>query len=113
MDEIKLDSKDFEILAALRENAKQSVFQLSKKTKSPPTTIHNRIRKLKENKVIKGYTISIDREKTGQKICALVFVYLDITHLGEESKKGGLLKSLQSIQKLRQSLKQLEILMIL
>ncbi len=94
MSEIKLDSKDFEILAALKENAKQSVLQLSKKTKIPPTTIHNRMKKLKKNKVITGYTIRINREKMGLDVCALIFVYVDNTQLEPESKKGGLAEKL-------------------
>jgi Lrp/AsnC family transcriptional regulator for asnA, asnC and gidA len=74
MDGLKLDDRDFEILEALRENAKLSVFQLSKKTGIPPTTIHNRIKKLRQNGVITNYTIKFDREKLGQGFCALIFI---------------------------------------
>ena len=94
MDKLKLDDKDFEILTALRENAKQSVFQLARKTRIPPTTIHNRMKKLKENGVIEGYTVRLNREKLGQAVCALVFVYLDNNHLESVSKKGGLAERL-------------------
>ena len=63
MDKIKLDETDFAILDALQENARQSIFQIAKKIIVPPTTIHNRIKKLRENGVISRYTIDIDREK--------------------------------------------------
>jgi len=46
MESENLDAKDIEILNALKDDAKQSVFRLSKKTRIPPTTIHNRIVKL-------------------------------------------------------------------
>lgn len=96
MREIKLDEKDFEILAALRENARLSVLQLAHKTKIPPTTIHNRIRKLKENKVIANYTVKLDREKMGQGFCALLFIYVDNSQLPTEFRKGGLAQKLFS-----------------
>lgn len=94
MNEIKLDDKDFVLLDELRKNAKQSVFQLAKKTAIPPTTIHNRLKKLRENKIIKGYTVLIDREKIGQNLCALIFIYLDNNLLEPASKEGGLAKQL-------------------
>lgn len=90
MAEYKLDEKDFAILDLLQQNARQSVFQIAKKTGIPPTTIHNRIRKLKHNGVIERYSIHISREKTGQNVCALVFVYLNNDLLESSSKKGGL-----------------------
>lgn len=94
MAQFELDEKDFAILDVLKENARQSVFQLAKKTAIPPTTIHNRVRKLKENGIIEGYSIRINREKTGQAVCALVFVYLDNNALEPSSKKGGLARKL-------------------
>lgn len=92
----ELDEKDLAILDALQKNAKQSVFQLAKKTAIPPTTIHNRLKKLKENKIIKKYTIEIDREKIGQHVCALIFVYLNNSELDIGSKKGGLAKKIRN-----------------
>ncbi|MFH1470257.1 MAG: Lrp/AsnC family transcriptional regulator [Candidatus Micrarchaeota archaeon] len=94
MKELKIDEKDFEILGALMANAKLSVIQLSKKTGFPPTTIHNRIRKLKQNKVITNYTIKLDREKVGRGFCALVFIYLNNSELPPEFKKGGLARKI-------------------
>ncbi|GEM_PF-627569 len=94
MAKFEIDERDFAILDALKENAKQSVFQLAKKTAIPPTTIHNRMRKLKENGVIEGYSIRINHEKLGQAVCALVSVYLNNDALEPSSKKGGLAKKL-------------------
>jgi DNA-binding Lrp family transcriptional regulator len=90
MAEVKLDSKDFAILDELQKNAKRSVFQLAKKLNIPPTTIHNRIRKLKKNGVIQSYIVRVDREKMGQDICALIFVSLNNNELEPSSKKSGL-----------------------
>ena len=95
MVEAKLDEKDFAILDALRKNAKRSVFQLAKKTGIPPTTVHNRINKLRKEEVIKNYTIEIDREKIGHKVCALVSIFLNNSELESSSKKGGLARQLR------------------
>ncbi len=94
MDELKLDSKDFAILDALQENAKRSVFQLAKKINIPPTTIHNRMKKLKSLGVITGYVARIDRVKIGQAVCALVSVSLNNNELETSSKKGGLARQI-------------------
>ena len=90
IEKIKLDEKDLDILYELQQNAKRSVFQLAKIINIPPTTIHNRIRKLKENGVIEAYVARINREKIGQIVCALVFVSLNNNELESSSKKGGL-----------------------
>ncbi|VVC71642.1 putative HTH-type transcriptional regulator [uncultured archaeon] len=88
------DEKDAAILGALRENARQSVIQLTRKTRIPPTTIHHRLAKMKKAGVITQYTIRVDRKKLGLKICALIFVTVDNARLEPESKKGGLAKRL-------------------
>lgn len=94
MDKIKLDDTDFAILDALQKNARQSIFQIARKIIVPPTTVHNRIKKLRNNGVISGYTVNINREKIGQTICALVLVYLNNNELEAKSKKGGLARML-------------------
>ncbi|HIH20840.1 TPA: Lrp/AsnC family transcriptional regulator [Candidatus Micrarchaeota archaeon] len=94
MAELKLDDKDFDILAALRENSRQSVIQLARKTRIPPTTIHNRVKKLRESGVIEGYGIRLNKEKMGFSTCALVSVFLDNNLLETSSKKGGLAERL-------------------
>ncbi|MDO8554630.1 MAG: Lrp/AsnC family transcriptional regulator [Candidatus Micrarchaeota archaeon] len=94
MGKSRLDDTDFAILDALQGNARQSIFQIAKKIAIPPTTIHNRIKKLRGNGIITGYTININREKIGQNVCALVLVYLNNNELEPRSKKGGLARLL-------------------
>lgn len=81
-----IDEKDELVLDALRENAELSTYKLSKKTGIPQTTVLNRIRKLKEERIIKRYTIDVDHKKLGNNIKALIFVKVnkDI-----EKKKHG------------------------
>lgn len=88
------DEKDLALLAALRENAKQSVFQLARKTRIPPTTIHNRLKKLRSRGVIQKYTVRLDRKKMGLNVCGLVFLFVENTQLEPSSRKGGLARGL-------------------
>lgn len=60
-----LDDKDYIVLSALQENAKLSTQQISRKTRIPITTVHNRIKKLEASGIIKGYTTVIDDKRLG------------------------------------------------
>ena len=70
-----LDDKDHIILNVLREHAKWSTQQISKKTRIPITTVHNRIRKLESSGIIKGYTTILDDKLTGD-INSFVMIYV-------------------------------------
>ena len=58
-----IDKKDAMVLKFLKDDAKLSIKDISKKTLLPITTIHNRIKKLKKEKVIKRFTIDLDYDK--------------------------------------------------
>ena len=55
--EVKVDEKDRKILEVLKEHADYATRQIAKKTGLPITTVHNRIQKLKKEKVIKRFTV--------------------------------------------------------
>jgi len=84
-----LDEKDKKILILLKENSSLTVNQISKKTKVPITTVHNRIKKLKETGIIKNYTINLDYEKIGKPIKSYVLITVnqDKTHPQEKIAK--------------------------
>src|SRR3989338_399779 len=62
---VNLDEKDYAILDALRHKGRASSQQISKKTKLPISTVHNRIRKMQDSGIIRGYTVIVDEKKTG------------------------------------------------
>ncbi len=72
--ELKLDSKDFTLIEELQKNAKLSEQKLARKTSIPMTTVHNRLKKLREIGVIRNYTISLDYAKLGRPLVAYVLV---------------------------------------
>lgn len=81
-----LDKKDSAIIETLKENAKLSTQQIAKKTRIPITTVHNRIKKLEREGVIKGYTVVLDNKKIGKPIAAYILVMVDYKLLKELKK---------------------------
>lgn len=69
-----LDEKDFMLIEELSKNSKLSEQKLARKTSIPMTTVHNRLRKLRELGVIKEYTIRLDYVKLGRPLVAYVLV---------------------------------------
>ena len=74
---MKIDGTDLRILELLKSDGKLSVREISKKIRKPITTVHNRIRKLQEENVIKNYTIITDNKKLGKLISAYILVNMD------------------------------------
>ena len=80
-----IDEKDRKILEILKENSNLSTHKISKKTLIPVTTVNNRIKKLREQGIIKRYTIEVDRKKLGYNISAYVFVGVSLKELKENN----------------------------
>lgn len=94
-----MDEKDKEILSLLSSNAKLTVNQLSKKTNIPATTIHNRIKRLEQAGVIRGYSVIVDQTKTGKPISA--FVLITITYDHSQTRKffqQGVVKKIRGME---------------
>ncbi|PIU21718.1 MAG: AsnC family transcriptional regulator [Candidatus Diapherotrites archaeon CG08_land_8_20_14_0_20_34_12] len=69
-----MDEKDRLILDVLKENSSLSHREIAKKTHIPLTTVHNRIKKMQKEKLIKKYTIQLDSEKLGLGLAAYIMV---------------------------------------
>lgn len=80
-----LDKKDLDILNCLTENAKLTSQQISKKTLIPVTTIHNRIKKMEKEGIIRGYTTLLDHKKLGNDI--LAFILITVRYFTSEGKR--------------------------
>jgi DNA-binding Lrp family transcriptional regulator len=72
-----MDDKDSKIIELLEQNADLTTSQIGKKLNIPITTVHNRIKKLKETGVIKKFTIKLDYKKLGRPMCAYVLIATD------------------------------------
>ena len=71
---IDVDSKDLMLIEELKRNSKLSEAKLAKRTNIPMTTVHNRIRKLRELGVIRSYTIKLDYAKLGTPLVAYALI---------------------------------------
>lgn len=69
-----LDEKDLQVLEELKENAKRTTGQISKRINIPITTVHNRIKKLEKLGIIKRYTVEVDYKKLEKPLAAYVMV---------------------------------------
>lgn len=83
-----IDEKDIMILEVLKENSRLSTYKISKKTALPVTTVHNRIKKLQQEGVIKQYTAVLDTKKLGRPITAYTLIHYNVS-LWENAGKNA------------------------
>lgn len=82
----KLDDKDQKIIEVLKEHSDYTTRQIAKKTLFPVTTIHNRIRKLKKEKVIRRFTIELDHSQLQNNFVAYILISVDLPALKQKKK---------------------------
>ena len=70
----KADEKDLEILGMLRANSRLSEQKIAKKTGIPMTTVHNRVKKMREAGIIEGYTVRLNHALLGKPLIAYVLL---------------------------------------
>ena len=70
----QIDEMDRKILAALQEDASQSLDEIAKKVGSSKTPVWSRIRKLKEAGVIGRQTVELDANALGFEACFFVLI---------------------------------------
>jgi Lrp/AsnC family transcriptional regulator, leucine-responsive regulatory protein len=69
-----LDDKDLDIVAALQEDARATYADIARKVGLSPSSVHDRVRKLETNGVIKAYRAEVDPQALGLYVTALVSV---------------------------------------
>ena len=67
-----LDERDKAILAALQRNGRATLADVGQAVGMAPSSVHERIRKLEQAGVIKGYRAEVDTEALGLFVTALV-----------------------------------------
>lgn len=67
-----LDTKDHKIIAVLRDNSRISIRDLAKKTNLRPSTVHQRIKVLKQENIIEKYTLKLNNKAIGENF--IVFI---------------------------------------
>ena len=93
----ELDGKDKQIIEVLQEHADYTTRQIAKKTLLPITTVHNRINKLKKEKIIKKFTIEPDYSKIDKGLLVYVLISANLQSLKQKNKtQYDLVKELKS-----------------
>lgn len=96
------DEKDYKILALLEENARLTTGEIAKELDIPQTTVHNRIKKMKQNKVIKRFTIDLNRKMIGRGLVAYILCTVSYhTARGQKINQfevGQLIKRLPEVE---------------
>jgi DNA-binding Lrp family transcriptional regulator len=72
-----MDSTDLQLIALLRQNARESVATLAKKLGVSRGTVSNRIRKLEDDGVLVGYTVLLKPDAQAQTIAAWMSIAVE------------------------------------
>jgi Lrp/AsnC family leucine-responsive transcriptional regulator len=82
--QIVLDTKDIAILKILQQNAKATVKEVANKIHLSTTPVHERIKRMEQQGVIKQYATLVDFAKVKKSLMAFCYVSLK-----EHSKNAG------------------------
>ena len=83
----KIDELDIQIIKELQEDARASNREIAEKLKVAEGTVYNRLAKLKDAGVIKGFIADIDYEKLGYDLTALIGLTVAGGKLAQIEKK--------------------------
>lgn len=89
-----LDDKDLAILRLLQQNAKSTVREIAAKVHLSPTPVHERIKRMEEEGVIRQYAALVDHTKIGKGLMVICYVSLK-----EHNKQSGarFIKTIQNL----------------
>ena len=79
-----LDTKDIAILRELQQNAKASVKEIAAKVHLSTTPVHERIKRMEQNGVIKQYATLVNHNKVNKGLMVICYVSLK-----QHDKKEG------------------------
>ncbi|HOE52382.1 MAG TPA: Lrp/AsnC family transcriptional regulator [Methanomassiliicoccales archaeon] len=95
-----LDDKDRAILSALEKDSRRSTKAIAKDLNIPRATVHERIRRMMERGVIKGFTVVPDFGKLGEPVTAFILVsFLPNNHISQRelAEKIGRLEGVHAV----------------
>ena len=95
---LNIDNLDLQIIQALMDDAEISYADLGKKLFVSGGTIHVRIKKLEEQKLVKGRKLAVDLKAMGYDVIAFIGIYLEKSSLYDDVAKE--LKKIKEIVRL-------------
>lgn len=73
----RIDDKDWKIIEVLKNNSRESVRAVAKKTGIRPSTVHQRIKKLLGSGVIEKFTVKLNNRLAEENFIVFMFVSTD------------------------------------
>ena len=77
MSTARLDATDHALLALLRENARAPTADLARRLKLSRTTVQSRLARLERERVIAGYTVTVDPQAEAGQVRAHILITLE------------------------------------
>jgi len=71
---MELDDKDWKIIELLKQNSREPIREIAKKTKIRPSTVHQRMQKLVESKTIEKFAIKLNNKAVGENFIVFMLV---------------------------------------
>jgi len=94
-----LDHYDKEILQFLRRDSQQTLKELEKTVKLKVSTLHNRIKRLEQAGLIKGYMAIVDYDKLNYPLVAYIMIGFDKTDTNSDQiQMAEKIKDLERIE---------------
>ena len=75
-DNVSIDEKDLQILKLLQQNAKMTVKEIADSIHLSTTPVHERIKRMEQNGVIKKYATLVDHAKVKKGLMVICYVSL-------------------------------------
>jgi len=69
---VSLDTKDRQLIEALRVDARSTIRDLAKQTNMRPSTVHSRMKRLLERGVVEHYTVKLNHLLMGEGLAVFV-----------------------------------------
>ena len=83
---VKLDEIDRKILFYLQANCKIPYHEIGKRLKIAPSTVHNRVKRLMKNKIIKAFSALLDPQKLGLNVVSWIGINTEPGKLKDVAK---------------------------
>ncbi|MBU4256569.1 MAG: Lrp/AsnC family transcriptional regulator [Thermoplasmatales archaeon] len=93
-----VDDRDLEILKILQENCRKSMKEIALALGCPTSTVHSRIKKMRESGVIKGYKAILDGKYLGKGTTAFILASFSSREDVSQRDVAKKLSSFQDVQ---------------
>lgn len=78
-----LDELDHQILSILAKDSRTPYTEIASRLGVSDSTIHVRLKKLREDGILRGFTVDINQELLGKKVHGLAMINVNLGHLEE------------------------------